>query len=120
MRILIIEDDRDIRDVLTLVLGAEGHEVRTAADGIAALDDLREDGRPDLILLDMMMPRLDGEGFLHALRGDPRTADIPTVIVTGHPAVRAKAAELGATGFLAKPIELAELLDVVQHAAASR
>ncbi len=115
MRILVIEDDQDIRDILEIVLAAEGYEVQTAADGAAGLDHLRGGVLPSLILLDMMMPRLDGEGFLKAMRGNPSTADIPVVIVTGHPAARAKAAELGASGCLMKPVELVELLSAIRR-----
>lgn len=113
MRILVIEDDYDIRDMLGIVLEAEGHVVATAGDGIAGLDQLRDATRPSLILLDMMMPRLDGEGFLKGMRSDPNTASIPFIILTGHPAARKKAAELGAAGCLVKPIELLDLLKTV-------
>ncbi len=116
MLILIIDDDHDIRDVVSMVLAAEGYDVETATDGVAGLDRLRVGARPSLILLDMMMPRLDGEGFLRAMRSDPNTADIPVVILTGHPAARKKAAELGAAGCLAKPVELLDLLGAIQHA----
>jgi CheY-like chemotaxis protein len=119
MRILIIDDDEDIRDIMAMILETQGHEVTTAGDGIAGLEQLRAGGRPSLILLDMMMPRLDGEGFLEALRSDPATADIPVVIVTGHPAAREKAAELGTAGCLVKPVELVDLLRTINsvHAA---
>jgi CheY-like chemotaxis protein len=116
MHILIVDDDSDIRDILAMVLAAEGHEVGTAVDGVAALDQLRAGARPSLILLDMMMPRLDGEGFLRAMRSDPNTAGIPVVVLTGHPAARRIAAELGAAGCLAKPVELLELLRAIQGA----
>ena len=116
MSILVIDDDSDIRDILGLVLGAEGYEVETAVDGVAGLDRLRAGPRPSLILLDMMMPRLDGEGFLEAMRRDPSTAGIPVVILTGHPAARKKAAELGAAGYLVKPVELLELLSTILEA----
>jgi CheY-like chemotaxis protein len=116
MHILVIEDDQDIRDILDIVLTAEGHEVQTAADGVAGLDRLCTGDLPSLILLDMMMPRLDGEGFLRAMRSNPSTADIPVVIVTGHPAARNKAAELGAAGCLLKPVELVELLSTIRRA----
>jgi two-component system chemotaxis response regulator CheY len=116
MRILVIDDDGDIRAILGMVLAAEGHEVETAIDGAAGLDRLRESPRPSLILLDMMMPRLDGEGFLRAMRSDPLTADIPVVILTGHPTARRTAAELGAAGYLVKPVELVDLLSAVHQA----
>lgn len=113
MRILVIDDDYDIRDILGLVLESEGHVVFTAGDGVAGLDQLRAGARPSLIILDMMMPRLDGEGFLRGMRSDPNTADIPVVILTGHPAAQRKAAELGAAGCLVKPVELLDLLSTI-------
>ena len=117
MRILVVDDDADIRAILGMVLTAEGHEVETAADGLAGLARLRGGPRPALILLDLMMPQLDGEGFLRELRSDPRTAGVPVVILSGHPAGGRMASDLGA-GFLAKPVELVELLGAVQRAGA--
>ena len=115
MRILVIDDDDDIRDVLAAILEDQGHDVETAVDGVAGLERLRSGDRPALILLDMMMPRIDGEGFLKALRGNPNTADIPVVILTGHPEARRKAAELGTAGCLMKPVELVELLHAIDQ-----
>lgn len=123
MQILVIDDDRDIRDVLAMVLGAEGHDVRTAPDGVAGLDQLRAGLRPSLMLLDMMMPRLDGAGFLEEVRKDPAVARIPVVVLTGRPAARRTAIELGAAGYLTKPVELEALLSAVaevERAAPSR
>lgn len=116
MHILVIDDDRDIRDMLGMVLAAEGYVVDTAVDGLAGLDRLHMGPRPSLILLDMMMPRLDGEGFMKAMRSNSQTADIPVVILTGHPAAHKKAAELGAAGCLLKPVELVDLLSIVHKA----
>lgn len=116
MHILVIDDDRDIRDMLAMVLQVEGHEVDTAMDGVAALDSLRVRAHPSLILLDMMMPRLDGEGFLKEMRSDPNTSEIPVVILTGRTDDRRRADELGASGYLTKPVELVELLAAVQGA----
>jgi CheY-like chemotaxis protein len=114
MRILVIDDDTDIREIIASVLATEGHEVVGAVDGVAALDELQRGARPSLILLDMMMPRLDGEGFIKAMRSDPNLADIPVVILTAHPGARAKASALGAAGCLRKPVELSDLLAVVE------
>lgn len=118
MRILVVDDDADIRAILAMVLTAEGHEVETAADGLAGLARLRGGPPPALILLDMMMPQLDGESFLRELRRDPRTAGVSVVILSGHPAGGRMASALGAAGYLAKPVDLVELLGVVQRAGA--
>jgi CheY-like chemotaxis protein len=112
MSILIVDDDEDIRDLLSLILRLEGHEVQLAVDGVDALARLSA-RRPSVILLDMMMPRLDGEGFVKELRNNPQLADIPIVLISGHKAARQKAVELGVAGCLVKPIELTDLLSTL-------
>jgi CheY-like chemotaxis protein len=118
MRIQIIDDDEDVRDVMGVILRAEGHEVTVAADGLEALAWLRAGGRPQVILLDMMMPRLDGEGFLRALMDDPSLSSIPVIVESGHAAARQRAKDLGAADCLVKPIELSDLLRAIRSAAA--
>lgn len=113
MNILVVDDDDSIRELLAMALQGEGHDVTTAADGLEALDALRRGPLPSLVLLDMMLPRLDGEGVLHELHADERLARIPVVMVSGHQAAREKAAELGVHGVLVKPIELDDLLATV-------
>jgi two-component system, chemotaxis family, chemotaxis protein CheY len=113
--ILIVDDDDDIRDVLALALRVTGHAVETAADGLEAMERITGGLRPSLILLDMMMPRMDGETFLSALRSDPRHADIRVVLLSGHTAVRDKAVSLGTDGCLTKPIELDDLMTTVDR-----
>ena len=115
MRILVIDDDSDIRDILGVALEAEGHVVATAGDGVAGLHQLRAGARPSLVILDMMMPLLDGEGFLKGMRSDPNTADVPFIILSGHPAARRKAAEPGAADCLVKPVELINLLRAIDR-----
>jgi CheY-like chemotaxis protein len=111
--ILVVDDDEDIREVLAMALGANGYSVETAADGIEAIELLSLGLRPSLVLLDMMMPRMDGEAFLAAMRGRSDLGDIPVILLSGHDAARQKAAELHTTGCLVKPIELADLLGTV-------
>lgn len=111
--ILVVEDDEDIRDVMAMALGANGYAVELAADGLDAIQRLSRGLRPALILLDMMMPRMDGEAFLCALHERPEFAQIPVVLLSGHSAVRQKAAELHTSGYLVKPIQLDDLLSVV-------
>jgi CheY-like chemotaxis protein len=118
MHILVIDDDRDIRAMLSMALAAEGHEVETAVDGVVALERLRQGRLPSLILLDMMMPRLGGEELLGVMRSNPHTADIPVVILTGQPAMGRNAAKLGAAGCLVKPIDLGDLLSAIHSAGA--
>jgi CheY-like chemotaxis protein len=117
MNILVVEDDEDIRQTLELVLSTEGHQVQTAVDGADALEQMRGGIHPELIIVDMMMPRLDGEGMVREVRGDARFAKIPIVIISGHQNAREKAAELG-VGLLVKPIEIDQLAETVQSATA--
>jgi CheY-like chemotaxis protein len=114
-RILVIDDDDDIREVLQDVLLSEGFLVDAAKDGLDALEKLRRNGHPPLILLDMMMPNMDGESFLKVLRGKPDLADAPVVVISGNAAVREKANSLRAAACLVKPFELDELLGVVRR-----
>ena len=118
MHIMIVDDDDDIRSVLGLVLRSEGHQVEEAVDGIDALARLTAGSHPALILLDMMMPRLDGEGFMNTLKREHRNADASVFILSGHDAARQRAVELGAAGCLVKPVELDDLLSVVERVAA--
>jgi two-component system, chemotaxis family, chemotaxis protein CheY len=114
MHIMIIDDDEDFREVLSLVLEMQGHQVETAGEGLEALMRLRDRSRPALILLDMMMPRLDGEAFMRAMRSDSRMPAIPVVVISGHHAAEQKAADLGAVACLVKPVELAQLSALVR------
>ena len=113
--ILVVEDDDDIREVMQELLASEGYQVDVAKDGLDALDKL-DDGvaAPPLILLDMMMPKMDGETFLKLLRGRPAMADAPIVVISGNAAAREKATALHADACLVKPFELDDLLGVVR------
>jgi CheY-like chemotaxis protein len=115
--VLIVDDDDDIREVLELVLGSEGYRVDVAKDGQDALHRLAVDGRPAVILLDMMMPEMDGETFMNALRCRPELAGIPVVVMSGHVAARERASALAAAACLVKPVEIDDLLRVVQRLA---
>jgi CheY-like chemotaxis protein len=115
--ILIVDDDEDIRDVVGLLLEVEGFQVAKARDGLDALAQLQAGPPPALILLDMMMPRMDGESFVAAIRCDPKLAGIPVVIMSGHHLARQKAEELEAAGCLVKPVEMKDLLWVVHRLA---
>jgi len=114
--ILVVEDDDDIREVMQEALSSEGFQVDVATDGLDALRKLDGDGRrPPLILLDMMMPKMDGETFLKTLRGMPALAEAPVVVISGNAAARETASNLHAAGCLVKPFELEDLLGVVRR-----
>jgi CheY-like chemotaxis protein len=114
-RILVVDDDDDIREVMQELLAAEGFQVDVAKDGLDALGKLEAQPSPPLILLDMMMPRMDGEAFLKALRAKPALANASVVVISGNAAAREKAGYLHAAGCLVKPFELDELLDLVRR-----
>lgn len=114
MTILIVEDDADIRELMKIFLEADGHRVNLAADGLGAFEELNAGPRPELILLDLMMPRMDGEQFLKRLRGS-RFADVPVIIMSGHSAAEKKAVELKAASCLMKPVEVDQLLKTVKR-----
>ena len=106
-RILIVDDEDDIREVAQVSLELVGHyEVLTASCGRDGVDSART-GRPDAILLDVMMPDLDGPATLAALRADPATRDIPVLFLTAKTAAaeRTRLAELGVAGILTKPFD---------------
>lgn len=107
MRVLVVDDDDDIRRIAMLALvGVGGMKVAEASGGSEGIRKAREE-RPDVILLDMMMPGMDGLATFRALRGDPETSGIPVVFLTA----KAMTAEvdslkaLGARGVLIKPFD---------------
>ena len=118
-RILVVDDDDDIREVMQELLVGEGFQVDVARDGMDALGKLEVEASPPLILLDMMMPRMDGEAFLKALRAKPALAKASVVVISGNGAAREKADNLQAAGCLVKPFELDELLELVRRIAPS-
>jgi DNA-binding NarL/FixJ family response regulator len=112
--ILIIEDQRQMRENLTLMLEMEGFAVLPAADGRRGIE-LAASRTPDLILCDVMMPELDGHSVLEALRGDPATATIPFIFLTakGEKVDQRIGMNLGADDYLVKPVGREDLLAAV-------
>ncbi|MGH2351881.1 MAG: response regulator [Chloroflexota bacterium] len=108
-----MDDDRDIREVVTLALSDEGYDVLAAPNGAVGLDFAREHS-PDLILLDMRMPIMDGWEFAQAYRQLP-SARAPIVVLTAATDAGQRAAEVQASGYLGKPFDLDDLLDTVEH-----
>lgn len=116
--ILVVEDDPSVRDVLHLVLDSEGYGVILAADGLEALARL-DAGLPDLILLDLMLPRLDGASFLAELERRGLWPGIPVVILSAATGADRWASRVRADGYVAKPFDLTALLDEVGRFAAA-
>ncbi len=114
-RVLVVDDDALIRDTLATALIDEGYAVRVAPDGQAALQTLHE-WLPDLIVLDLMMPVMDGHAFRMAQRGLDRAAHIPVIVLSAAHNIQGRVAGLGAAAVLPKPFDLGILLDVVERA----
>jgi CheY-like chemotaxis protein len=114
-QILLVEDDPATRDAVALALELEGYAVFGAADGAEALARLRSGPPPRLILLDLMMPVLDGWTFRARQQQDPALASIPVVVVSADGSVPQKAAALGAADHLTKPIDVGQLLQTVKR-----
>jgi CheY-like chemotaxis protein len=114
-RVLVVEDDREIRDTLIEILGEHGYAATGAADGLEGLAALRGPGdRPCLILLDLMMPRMDGRGFRAAQLADPALAAIPVVVLSAYRDVDVDAREMQVSEHLRKPVRLGDLLRVLR------
>lgn len=111
--ILVIDDDRGIRETLGDVLVDEGYTVRLARNGAEALELLRSEGLPSLILLDVSMPVLDGPGFRSQQLKDSALAAIPVIVLTASGPHDEAEDVPGAAGFLRKPFGLRQLLETV-------
>lgn len=113
--ILVVDDDEDIRDIVQMVLEASGYNVRTAANGLEALEILQDVGLPSLVLLDLMMPQLSGGALARRLRSSPRSSGLPIVLMSGDVRAQEVAAQVDANACLLKPVELDALLEVVSR-----
>ena len=114
MVVLVVDDDRDTRVILRTMLEASGYEVHEAADGPQALQTARS-VHPDVVIMDVWIPRMDGWQVTRALRRDSVTSHIPVVAISADalPEHEERAREVGCVGFLAKPIEPSVILEEV-------
>ncbi len=108
-KVLVVDDDLNILDLLAVILEENGFHVDQARNGREALE-LVAQCRPDVLVLDLMMPVLDGWGVARALRADPATSSLPILVVSAARNVEAEARQLGASGWITKPFDLEELL----------
>ncbi|MFF6997331.1 response regulator [Streptomyces sp. NPDC008313] len=114
-RVLVVDDNKVIRQLIRVNLELEGIEVVTAADGAECLDVVHE-VRPDVVTLDVVMPRLDGLRTAAILRADPRTRDLPLAIVSACTQYEVEnGTDVGVDAFLAKPFEPSELVALVRQ-----
>ena len=111
-KILVVDDSESLRELLRMHLAAAGYEVSTAADAISAGYQVLKHP-PDLILSDIYMPHMDGFEFVAALKSDPTLPHIPVIFLTSMEGGDHRAKDLGAVGYLTKPVRADRLLELV-------
>lgn len=115
-KVLVVDDDRVIQQLLEVNLELEGYEVLTAGDGEQALVRVKEFS-PDVVILDIMMPKLDGIEVCRRLKADPSTADLPVIFLSAkaQDLDRRRGYELGVAAYLTKPFDPQELIETVER-----
>jgi two-component system chemotaxis response regulator CheY len=118
--ILTVDDSRTMRDMLHMALTDAGFRVLQAVDGVEGLEMLDSQERPDVIITDINMPRLDGFGFIEGVRRDARHRATPILVLTTESdgAKKNRAREAGATGWIIKPFNPEKLVEAVRRVAA--
>ena len=112
--VLIVEDDADLREMMAQLLALEGYASAAVANGREALEYLHDGGgKPQVILLDLMMPVMDGWEFRQRMRSDPAIADLPVIILSALDPARAH--DVDATAFLKKPLDFDRLLTLIRQ-----
>ena len=113
-KVLVVDDEEYIQHILNFSFGAEGYEVVTAADGEEAVAKARNE-KPDIIVLDIMMPKMDGYEACRKLKADPKTKDIPVILLTakGRDVDRKLGSEAGADDYVVKPFSPGRLIERV-------
>jgi two-component system response regulator MprA len=113
--VMVVDDERETRDAIQFLLEAYGFAVTGAVDGADALRQLKAGVRPCVILLDLMMPRMNGWSFRYAQRADAGLADIPVGVFTAHPNAKEEAEALGAEAWFRKPPDIERILDFIDR-----
>ena len=115
-KILVVDDEVNITQILEFSIGAEGYEVISAANGEEAIDKARRE-QPDLIILDVMMPKIDGYEACRILKANPLTKGIPVVLLTakGRDIDKRLGYEVGATDYIIKPFSPNKLVDRIHQ-----
>lgn len=112
-RILVVEDDTSIRELLVELLESEGYDVASAVNGLEGLKILQSQKLPDLILIDLMMPVMDGYSFRTEQLKNQEWSKIPTVVMSAEANAKEKMKNFNITAFLSKPVELETILKTV-------
>jgi CheY-like chemotaxis protein len=110
--VLIVEDDADLRDMMSQLLSLEGFNAATVSNGREALEYLHNGAKPDVILLDLMMPVMDGWEFRRRQQADPAMSDVPVIVLSALD--QSRAADVNAIAFLKKPLDFDRLLTLVR------
>lgn len=110
--VLIVEDDEDLREMMAQLLTLEGFQAAAVANGREALDYLHTTDKPNVILLDLMMPVMDGWEFRRRQQADPDLAPVPVIVLSALD--QARAATVDATAFLKKPLDFDRLIQLVR------
>ncbi len=118
-QILIVEDDSALREALAQVLMDEGYDLLSARDGLEAVNYLKKGNRPDVILLDLSMPVVNGWEFRMFQKRDPDLAQIPVILITAGGYTREEVAWLEPSALLPKPLDLPLLLSIIRRFCAS-
>lgn len=112
-RILVVEDDTSIRELLVELLESEGYVVASAVNGLEGLKYLQSNQNPNLILIDLMMPVMDGYSFRTEQLKNPTWSKIPTIVMSAEANAKEKMKNFSITAFLSKPVELETILKTV-------
>jgi len=121
LRVLAVDDSRTMRNLLSAALVQAGFDVHLAEDGEDGLQQLQE-ARPDVVITDINMPRLDGFGFIEAIRGSLSNRNLPILVLTTEsaPELKSRARAIGATGWIVKPFDEVKLVAAIERVAISR
>ena len=114
--VLLVEDDPDVSEALSIALEVFGVGVQRAFNGLAAMNLLQQGLRPSVILLDLMMPVMDGQEFRQRQQADPALAGIPVVVLTAQPVSDAVMQKMAVAVWLRKPVDIEVLLHAVERA----
>jgi len=115
-RILIVEDEESLLKLESILLTTRGYKVTGVTDGLKALEEIKK-ARPDLVLLDIMIPGIDGFEVCRRIKADPETASLPVVMLTAKKssADQARGVEAGADAYITKPFKSGKIIEVVEE-----
>lgn len=117
-RVLVVDDDPDLLAICSLILEHEGYDIGIARNGVEAYEAMSNDG-PDVVLMDVMMPVMDGITVCKMMKRNPRTKNLPVIIMSASESLREQAKSASADAVIAKPFDIDYLVSTVNHFATS-